>query len=156
MAPWRVFGERYETADMSNTRVHQPTTFGQDVILIGCRVWFIVYNNPPFTSLSMKVYSNNAGSPKKLLHTSTNTQAKAAVHTLDHAVNEFWFDFASIPLRGGDTYHFVVNATGYTGTESSHLAWMRGFPDPVHRPSPFGYVHAGVAPFTLYFIGSEV
>lgn len=158
---WRVWGERYDTADMSNTRVYQPAQFPKNYVLLGCRIWVIAYNDPVFTSLHMKIYSDNNGVPKKLLHTSTNVQLKADIHTLDNAAKEIWFDFDKIPVRGEPTlasnkYHFVLNGSGYTGDETSHLAWMRGFPNPVYRPAGFGYNDLLTSPLTLYFIGSRL
>lgn len=153
---WRVWGEWYPTAAMSNTTFYQPAIFDANYSIIGCRIWVINYNDPAFTALTMKVYSNFNGAPKALIATATNTQPKASVFTNTNGAREIFFNFDQLNVRDGETYHFVLNATGYTGTSSSHLAWMRGFPDPVYRPSPFGFEDLAVAPFTLYFVGAEV
>ena len=153
---WKVYGERLETADLTGTRVNQSYQPNKNLVIRGCRIWIIVNNNPPFTDLNMKIYSNDNGDPGKLLHTSTNVQTKAALITLANGVIETFFDFADVPMHSNDTYRFVLNGTGYTGTDSSHLAWRRGWPNPVYRPSGFGFSDLVTAPLTLYTIGAEL
>lgn len=155
---WRVFGEPFATADLaSGLRVFQPVIFNKNIVLKACRAWFIVYNNPTFTDLSMAIYSNSAGAPKKLLHTSTNAITKATMCTLTNGVKEVYFEFNYPVFNSTDTYHFVPRATGYTGSDSSHLAWRAGFPDPVYRTNvDSSYTKLGVSPYCLYFIGDDL
>lgn len=158
---WRVWGDPFETTDLTTSNKFQSITFGQDLILRAARTWIIVYNNPAFDYLNMKIYSNDASSgantPKKLLATSTNTQLKSSIHTLDNAVKEIWFEFDYPVFNGADIYNFVINGSGYTFAESSHLAWMKGFPNPVYSS---GYTPSMLtipfAPYELYFIGAEL
>jgi hypothetical protein len=154
---WRVWGDPYTTAEMSNSSRHQKVEFDDNYILKAVRTWVIIYNNPTFTSLNMKVYSDNAGVPGKLLHTSTNNLLKSEIHTLDNGVKEIYFDFNEIPVRSGDIYHFVINASGYTGSETSHIAWMKAFPDPVYATGlTVSFSNLLYLPYQLYFIGSEL
>lgn len=158
MCAWRVWGNPYSTSEATNTIIFQPVVFNDDYILRASRTWIVVYNDPTFTSLNMKIYSNSsANAPKKLLATSTNVQLKADIHTEDNAIKEIWFEFDYFPVQANETYNFVLNASGYTGSDTSHLAWMKGFPDPILTvPGGLSYTSKSKAPFQLYFIGSEL
>jgi hypothetical protein len=158
---WLVYGDDFSTSEMTNTAKFQPVTFGQDTVLVGIRTWIIIYNDPPFTSLNMKIYSNDATSgqntPKKLLATSTNVQLKSAIHTLANGVKEIWFDFDYPVYNGADVFNLVINGVGYTGSVSSHIAWMKAFPNPVYSS---GYTPSMLtipyAPYEGYFIGATL
>lgn len=156
---WRVFGERFETADFSGSpRVYQKITFNSDIVLLAIRTSFIVYNDPTFTALSLKIYSNNAGAPGKLLHTSTNTVSKTSLCTLENGVKECYFEFTNKPMfKGLDSYILVPACTGYTGDEDEHLAWMRAFPDGVYDTNvDQTFENLCLRPFQLTVIGAEV
>lgn len=154
---WRVWGEILETSDLSGTRVYQPYKPNKNIVIIGCRVWIVVYNDPSFTDLNMKIYSNDSDdAPEALLATSTDVRTKSEIITDTNGVKEIYFNFNNFGMQKNDTYNFVLNGSGYTGSSSSHLAWMRGYPDPVHRPNGFGYVDLAVAPFALYTIGADL
>lgn len=154
---WEVWGDVLETSDLTSTNKFQPVTFGGDDIIRAIRVWIIVYNNPTFTDLCLKIYSNQNNTPKKLLATSTNVITKAQLCTLDNGIKEVWFEFDFPVFNKSDKFHLVLNGTGYTGLESSHLSIMKAFPDPVYSS---GYVPAIetmlYAPYQYYFIGAEL
>lgn len=158
---WKVWADPFETSDLTTTNRFQPVTFGTDLILRAVRTWVIVYNDPAFTYLNMKIYSNEVvggnNTPKKLLATSSNTQLKANVHTLANGVKEIWFEFDYPVFNGSDIFNFVINGTGYTYADASHLAWMKAFPNPVYSG---GYTPAietlPYAPYELYFIGAQL
>lgn len=154
----RMFGEWLATADFSGTpRVYQKFIPPQSMVITGCRTQIIVYNNPSFTSLSMKIYANRSGSPAGLIATSTNSPTKAEITTLNHAWKEIYFDFASVGLKGGETYHFVLTGTGYTGTTSSHIAWKHSFPDPAYQTNVnMSLEKAGVSPFDITVFGAAL
>ena len=158
---WKVWGDQLDTADLTSTNKSQAVTFGEDTILLAVRTWVIVYNDPPFTSLNLKIYSNEvisgANTPKKLLATSNNVQLKADVHTLSNGAKEIWFDFNFPVYNGADIYNLVLNGVGYAGSDASHLSWMKAFPNPVY---PSGYTPAmetlPLAPYEIYFIGAPL
>lgn len=158
---WSVYGDNYSTSAMTDTSIFQPVTFGEDTILLAVRTWIILYNNPPFTSLNMKIYSNEtiggSETPKKLLATSTNSLTKSEIITLENGIKEIYFEFNYPVFNGADIYSFVLNGVGYTGSDSSHISWMKAFPDPVYSS---GYTPAietlPYAPYQLYFIGSNL
>lgn len=154
---WTVWGTELISTDLTSTAIYQPITFNDDIILRAVRTWVIVYNDPVFTDLSLKIYSNDAGLPKKLLATSTNVITKAEMITETNGVKEIYFEFNYPSFNGADTYHFVLNGTGYAPAGGSHLAWMKAFPDAVYQG---GYTPAletiGVAPYQLYCIGAAL
>lgn len=155
---WTVWADDFTVGDMSGVSKFQPVTFGKDLILRAVRTWIVVYDDPAFTSLNMKIYSNEGSyTPKKLLATSTNVITKAELHTLPNAVKEIWFEFDYPVFNGNDVYNVVINGTGYAPTGDKHLAWMKGFPDPVYSTA---YVPAietlPYAPYQLYFIGADL
>lgn len=154
---WKVWGNYYLTGELSNQTNFQPVTFNDNYIIRACRTWVIFYNDPVLTSLNMKIYSDHNNAPRKLLATSTNSQLKSDMITLTNGIKEIWFEFDYFPVQANEVYHFVLNGVGYTGTSSSHLAWMKGYPDPiVGTGSPIQYTQAGTAPYQIYFIGSEL
>lgn len=158
---WKVYADEFTTADLTGVSKYQSVSFGSDLILVGVRTWIVVYNDPTFTNLNMKIYSNevisSVNTPKKLLATSTNVQAKSVIHTLPNGVKEIYFDFNYPAFNGLDIYNIVINGTGYTYAASSHLAWMKGYPNPVYSG---GYTPAletlPYAPYELYFIGANL
>lgn len=156
---WTVWGKNFDTGELSNTNLFCTFRMNSDTILKAVRTWFIVYNDPVFTNLNCKIYSDEVRSgshtPVKLLHTSTDVRTKAELHTLPYGVKETYFTFDEIPLQGDTWYNLVINGTGYTPTSTSYLAWMHSYPDPVLT----GYTPAletiNLSPFAIYFIGGE-
>lgn len=157
---WLVFADNWETGELTNTNKFQTLQFGDDIILRAIRTWIVVINDPVFTSLNMKLYSNELisgdNTPKQLIATSTNSLTKAEIHTLANGVKEIYFEFNYIPVNGSTLYNLVINGAGYTPTENSSLAWMKAFPDPVYSG---GYTPTmetlPYAPYQLYAIGGR-
>lgn len=157
MSGWKVYADTVSTADAVGTTMSQKVDFNKNIILRACRIWIICYGNPNFTSLTMKIYSNDGGSPKKLLHTSTNSPTKAEVITLDNGVKEIYFNFNYPVFDADDSYHFVLQAAGYTYSDASHFSWKKAWPDPVYTTNwtPTS-INLLTAPRAIYFIGSEL
>lgn len=158
MAEWRVFGERLETADMvAPFRVWQPAKMKQNVVLKAIRSWFVFQNQPVFSDLKMRVYRNVNDVVGELIAESSNSYP-SPISTMPGAVAELFFEFEQGPsLEAEDTYHFVFYAAGYTGDETSHIAWVRGLPDPVYPTGiTVSITKAGEMPFKLAFFGDEL
>lgn len=153
---WKMIGEVLETADGTGVRVFQKAIMPRNTILNGARAQLIFYNDPVFTAITMKVYSNNAGSPQALIATSTNSVAKASILLVeDHAVKEIYFNFNSVALKANETYHFVIGISGYTGSVSTHVAWKHSFPDPAYQTNVnMTYAKQLISPFDITLIGS--
>jgi hypothetical protein len=153
---WAVWGKPITTAALS-AGVSQKVTFNSNLVLKACRIWLVFYNDPALTSLSMKIYSDDNGSPKKLLHTSTNSPTKAQIITLENGVKEIYFDFNYPVFDADDSYHFVLTGSGYTGTDATHIAWRQAWPDPVYDTNwTPTWVNVNQAPYSIYFIGSDL
>jgi len=155
---WRVWGERIDTADFSGTpRVFQPVKPNDNIVLLAVRTWVIFYNNPTLTNLTMKIYSNSGGSPLKLLHSSTTTHTKAAMITLANGIKEVYFEFSNVPLKSTDTYHFALAGSGYTGTGTTHIAWMKGYPDPIYKTGiTTSFEFLVRAPYQMSIVAAEL
>lgn len=155
---WRVWGTRLVDTDLtSGTNVFQPFKPNSNIMLRAIRTWFIFYNDPTITSLTMSIYSNDGGTPGQKIFDSSTTHTKAQMITLENGVKEVYFQFDDVAMRAEDTYHFVPRGTGYSSNwDTSGLAWMKGFPDPVYRPAGFDFESLGNAPYTLYAIGANL
>lgn len=157
---WKVYANPFETGELSNTAKFQTVKFVEDKILLAVRTWIVLYNNPTFTNLNMKIYSNDdssgANTPGMLLATSTNTQIKSDIITLENGAREIWFQFDYFPVNGEDKYNFVVNGDGYTYSDESHIAWMLAWPDPVYSAAYTPtFENLLVAPYQLYAVGGD-
>jgi hypothetical protein len=156
----RVYGEKFDTSDAALTipRIYQKTRINKDFVLKALRTHIVIYGSPVFTQLEMRIYSDKAGSPLRLIHTFDKIWTLAELSALPYAYKEIYFDFSTSRfLKGLDYYHFALWPTGYTGTSESHIAWVRGYPDPNNTidvtlsPSKISTV-----PFYMGFIGGEV
>ena len=156
---YRVFGQRYDTSDLAATAISQRFKLTETSLILAVNVGIIFYNDPALTSLALKIYSDDNGSAKALLHTSTS-RTKAAMISLDNGVRFVPFIFGSprgVALRGGDWYHLVLSGVGYTGDSTSHIAWLKAWPDPVYDTGlTVTYPKLGIAPYQSVFIGKEM
>lgn len=157
MPTWRVWGEKYYTADATGTRIYQPIVFPRNTILLATRAWMVFYNNPTFTNISMLVYSDDNGAPGQLIQTATTTWNKADLYTEDNAVKEMYFEWDYPTFKAGDTFHFVINFGGYTYSESSHVAWKKTFPDPPYKLNlTLDYESLLTYPYDITFVGDQL
>ncbi len=131
---WRMIGKPILTADLPNAvfqRFRHPT---KHVLVAGIQVPILLYNDPVFTNLELRIYSDSASSPKKLIATSTNVWTKAQLlEVQDHAIKFVGFSFDGVFLNSAEYYHLVLYPNGYTGTNASHIAWKSTYPDPQYR-----------------------
>ena len=157
----KVWHEILENADVTTgKRIFQPVNFNKNVMLRYARTWVVGYNNPTFTNLYLECYSYDQTNqvPVKLLHTSTNTQAKATIATENNFYKEIWFKFNYAPFVDTDYYCFILRATGYSYSASAYIGWAKAFPDPVYKTGlDWNRLAAATTnPFDIYFIGSEI
>lgn len=128
---WKVYGRSWDPGELSDTSVYQTFTPGSNIILKAIRTWVICYNDPTFTSLTMKLYSRGPG---VLIASSTTTFTKAQIlETYGNGVKGLYFNFSHVPLVDSDSYDIVMSAVGYSPTSSAYLAWMQAYPDPVYQ-----------------------
>lgn len=153
---WKVYGDWYTTAQLSDASKFQTITPNANMILRAVRARLIFYNDPAFTDLNCKIYSNDtsggSNSPNVLLSTSDSI-IKSQILTLDNGVREVYFNFNYLPLHADTKYNVVINGTGYTGNSSSHIAINKAWPQTIYG----GFTPAGdnllTAPNYLYFVG---
>lgn len=157
---WRVFGEVLKTADIATTpnkRVYQRVKFNDDVILRAFRTWFVFYNNPVFTGLTFDIYANDEQTnlPSTKITSSSTVWTKAQLISLDHGVKSMYFNFNDVALQKNTFYHFIPRASGYTGTDNSHLAWRKGWPDPTYTKNlTTNYNTLLTSPYMMSFVGA--
>lgn len=132
---WRMIGKPYETAEMSGTpTITQKFVCTTNQILKGINAGIIFYNDPTFTNIALRLYSDQGGSAKSLIATSSTIYTKAQCMAGDtNSYRIMGFTFGGIHLRAGMTYHLALYATGYTGDSSAHIAWRSSYPDPQYR-----------------------
>ena len=152
---WKVWGEKLnETLTDGSFSTYQNVKFNSNIALQACKTWIVLYNNPTFTDLKLRVYNEN----DVLLYESSNVQLKNDIlQTYNNGYKEIWFNFDKANFKGTDNYRFRLVASGYTYSDASHIAWAHNWPDPVYRNNiSYGYSDLLVSPYYIYFIGSEL
>lgn len=156
---YRCWGERFVTSDFASAPVHyQRFVFPESYALKAIRSRFVIYNNPTFSSLEMRIYSAIGTSLGQLLYTSTKTWTKSEITSENNASREIYFDFDFNPyFRGNDSIFLVPWLTGYTGTAASHVAWVKGYPDPAYTTGlTINIISAAKMPYAVGFIGAPL
>lgn len=151
-----VWANPFTSSEMTNTDKFIKFKTNKNLVVKGVRTAFVVYNDPVFTSLNAKIYSEDAG-PGELLYTSIDSRTKAEIHTLANGVKETYFTFNDIPLQSDTEYNLVINGSGYAPTDNSYLAWKAAFPDPIYSDPGFQYIFTTLnrCPFEMYLIAGE-
>lgn len=131
-----MIGKPISTADMAAATPAVFQGFGipsseAPKVLKGVGVG-LIFHAALFTNLSLEIWSDQGGSPARLLATSTTTWTKAQIDTQfanSYKALSVGFDFAPFALKPGAKYHLAVRATGYTGNDTNHIGWRRLYPD---------------------------
>jgi len=154
---WKVRAARFLTTELNGTTlVSQKFRFNKNVVLRGVRSQFVFYNDPAFTTLGFRLYSDRNGEPGKLLYSSA-TKTKAEIITLENGVKEPFFSFDLPTFKSTTWLHLVPIATGYTGTGTTFIAWRKAWPDPIYRTGlTITYTNAPTSPYMIHFIGAEL
>lgn len=154
---YRVWGDVFTSGDLTGTTRSQIIEPQADLWLAYVRCQLVVYNDPTFTDLTCKIYSDEAGSPSTLLYSSTTTLTKAELITEDNGARECGFAFNGEPMTAGVKYHVVINGTGYSPTSTKFLAWAKAYPEPVNDVTgeSLEIVKVGVWPYACYLVGSR-
>lgn len=129
---WRNLVKPLSTADVVGNLVSQRFRHpDQSLVVHGVHLGFAGYGNPAFDDLKLRIYSDRAGSPGKLIAESDTVYGKAAITTLANFLKFAGFVFdAGVQLQGGEWYHLVLVPSAYTGIDASFLAWRYSYPDP--------------------------
>lgn len=160
---WKMWGDRIETADIAALNARQKVKHTTSQLVRVARIWLIKYADPVYTDLTLKIYSvrNDTGDDEvgKLLYTS-ETILKATIDaeiTEDHGAISLPFEFNYESVKENEEYFYVLDIGGYTGDETSHWAWRKGWPDPIYRENiEFDYEALGVAPRSLGIISDDL
>jgi hypothetical protein len=152
---WEIYGNSYDT-DAEFSGASKTIRFKPDngTIVTYFRTWIIGFNDPVFTNITAKIYSDVNGEKGSKLHDSITTHLKASIATQDNFVKEIYFEFDNIALDSSNWYHIALSGTSTGFSASSHLAWRTSFPYPVYDS---GLSSANVAeyPYTLSAIGAS-
>jgi hypothetical protein len=155
--PWKVYCDTYTTSAFSNGEKTIRARFNKNVILKACRTWVVFVNEPVVTDFKMEIWTDNNNSKGIKLYDSLNTLTKSEIITLENGVKEIYFEFDDLPFDGDIYYHFVLTGSGASFSDTSLVAWMKGWPDPVYREGlTINYENLLIAPYTIYFIGAEL
>ena len=152
---WKVYGDSYNSDSELGTK-YSKFKFNDNTILRYVRTWIIFFNDPNVTSLKMEIYGDRDGEMGSLLYTS-NSLTKAQMITLENGIKEVPFSFDDIQLDGNNYYYFVLNGVVSGMSGASHIAWKKGWPDPIYQTGlnvSFEELHSG--PYDIYFIGSKL
>jgi hypothetical protein len=157
---WRVYGDRFLTADFAGTpQKWQPFTLDYDHAIRVIRSWFVIYNDPVFTAIKMRIYSYKNNEPYQMLYETDVNLLKAEIHTNDHGFRNLYFEFSEAPyLKAGETYALVPWVTGYTGDADSHIAWGVNFPRLIydHADTVTGVEDLYSCPFEFTMLGARL
>lgn len=151
---WTHYGDQFLGGELGNASRFLRFSPGENSVLLAMRTWLILYNPPNFTDLVCKLYSDRNGLPGALIATSVNSWKRdipidedpdsppvlnrGILSTHDYGAKEIFFDFnPKISLNSQLYYHFVLNCSGYSFTEDSHLAWRKAWPDPIYGNATF-------------------
>lgn len=159
MCAWTVFGDTYETdSDFSNGTKSVRAKMNKKILLRFVRTWIVVYNDAPFTDITMKIYHDTASTELQgdLLYSSTTTLTKAEIVTLENGIKEIYFEFDDVELDENNYYHFTLSGSSSGFTVDTTVAWKTSFPRPVYDD---GFSQSFRAlpgfPYTLSLIGAE-
>lgn len=157
---WKVYGNVLLTADINGTDKSQAMKFrpNSNIVVRAIRTWFVLYNSPVYTALSLRIYADQGGSAGKLIATSTNSHVPGDLLTTEaYGLKGTYFEFDDIALNGDTWYHVLPYATGYTGTDASHIAWVKGWPDNEYRTGlALDYEESIKSPYRFAVIGAPL
>ena len=136
----RLIGKPIETSEMSDTppAVTQKFTLSSSEPnkVLKAVVCALAVENPTMTALTLSLWSNQGGSPSKLIATSTNSKTRSQLlgaSANNYGFGWFGFTFNGIALRAGASYHLALRCTGYTYAAGTHIGWLFAYPDPPYR-----------------------
>lgn len=132
---WKMYGETLAASDLSTTNIRCPIKFNSNVLVKGIRTCVILYGNPTYTNLRMKIYDNNflTNEPSLIKSTSLNAfNPNDLLETHPYGVKFIYFEFTPFGVDRNDLYHAVLSADSYAPTDNSFIAWRNFWPDPVY------------------------
>lgn len=135
----KIIGKKILTADNATIPVvtqkfRIPTTKNHS-LLQGVGLALIFYN-AIYDDVRVELWSDQGGSPSKLIATSATVRTKAQIDAqfpYDYKFIKMGFEFsAPITLKKGTYYHLALRPSNYTGDDTNHIAWKHSYPDPFY------------------------
>lgn len=153
------YAERISTGQLSDKSIFQLFKINSNQLLLSTRVQLCVFNSPIFTGLKGHIYSVQNNAPVELIATSSNSFDAADISTQANGIREIYFEFnppKGIKLNGSTFYALVLSATTYVGDETTHIGWVKAWPQPAY-PTNFtaNFENLLSAPKTLALFGAS-
>lgn len=132
---WDHIGKPISTADAGAAvpnfyQKFQVTTGYKNQLLRYVVAGLFFYNLPAFGTVKLELWSDNGGSPGRLMAESdTYTQAECNTDNFAYRIMGFTFS-PDVALKKNTYYYLTVKPSAYTGDASSFIAWRQSFPDP--------------------------
>lgn len=151
----RVWADMITGAEATGTTKFHAFIPEKNSVLKAIRTAFVFYNDPTFTGIKARIYSDNNGVPGQML--AESDERPASIVTNNNAVIETWFEFTGVVLRGGTKYHVVFYVSGYSGAgASSHIALVVDWPNrSVAGESATTVEGLGLSPFKVHFFMAD-
>jgi hypothetical protein len=158
---WRMIGKPLLTADMSGiptiTQKFNSAALTNDYLLKSIGLGIILYNDPVFTNVYAEIWSDRSGAAQKLIATSNSIPKSECLLTDLHGFKMIGFSFDSaIPMRSQTAYHVALRASGYTGTNASHLALRISYPDQQYTSATPDAVNGAKHHFDMSIISADM
>lgn len=156
---WRVYADPLTETDLTTAtgKSIRFTPSEKNLVITGCFT-FLVFNNPgSFSDLVIKLYSDRETLPGSLIATATRVWDKSDLLTThNNGIKYVGFSFGqNISLNLNTYYHLVLNCSGYTFGESSHIAWEKAWPDPIYN-QPASWNDLDNAQYKFGLIGARL
>lgn len=146
-------GDWYTTTEATDNSKCQPITPNGTFTIKVVRTQVGFYNDPSFSNIQMKIYDSTL---TNVLATSANNQSKSEISTASNAIRDIYFEFEDFVMRENESYNIVLVVNSYTGTESSHVFWVRAGATPAYEPSGYNAAEIVAMPFYIGFIGANL
>ncbi len=153
----QAIGEVLMTSDMGV----KPTAFQafapkRNALIKSVRPQIIFFNDPQFTTLAIELWKISGGSLWKKIAESLPRKKSGLIQDL-YAIGHYYFEFETFPsLKKANDYALVLRANGYSGDDSSHIAWVKeADPFMEHVVSPVEPSQISRAPFSISVIGDR-
>lgn len=153
----KAYGTVIYTADMgAQPTVFQPFEPTRNRVIKAIRSTIIFFGDPDFSTLELEIWKLKDGLLRSLI-VSSLPREKASIFTLDHAIKSVYFEFETYPSYRKETQvALVLRANDYTGTDTSHIAWVReANPFMVHSVDPIGSAEITRSPYIFSVVGDR-
>ncbi len=156
---WTVYADDLVNADFAGAPIqYQPFSLPRLTKVKAASTFMLFYNDPVFTEMKMRIYSDKNGSAADQLFEFDNSFVPGDILlTESYGMKEIRFEF-DIPkwLAKDTTYHLVPYFSGASFTLSSYVSWIRAWPD-LNTDSPYSldFYNLHLQPYWISIIGAD-